>query len=82
MCLDKRLALGDVTMTTSQKEMILAILDLLEKSGQMESAQAGQSTSVLIALNLISSAMDGEKSDALCKFHYFTFYLFTVFYGL
>lgn len=74
MCLDKRLALGDVTMTESQKQNIQAILDLLEKSGQVESIQVGQSTSVLTALHLISSAMDGEKSYALRSFNYFHLY--------
>lgn len=62
MFLDKRLALGDVTMTDSQKQNIQAILDLLEQTGQMESVQVGQSTSVLTALHLISSAMDGKCS--------------------
>lgn len=70
MCLDKTLALGDVTMTESQKQNIQAILDLLEQSGQVESVQVGQSTSVLTALHLISSAMDGEKSYALRSLNY------------
>lgn len=56
MCLDKRLALGDVTTTEPQKQNIRAILDLLEQSGQVES------TPVLTALNLVTSAMDGEKA--------------------
>lgn len=65
MFVDRILALGDVTMTDSQKQNIQAILDLLEQSGQVEWVQAGQSTSVLTALHLISSAMDGERSFAL-----------------
>lgn len=65
MCLDKRPDLGSVTTTESQKQNIQAILDLLEQSGQMESAQADQSTSVLTALHLIASAIDGEKT-VLC----------------
>nr|XP_020468482.1 non-syndromic hearing impairment protein 5 [Monopterus albus]XP_020468483.1 non-syndromic hearing impairment protein 5 [Monopterus albus] len=66
MCLDKRLALGDVVAAAeSQKQNIQAILDLLEQSGQEESPQAGQSTSVLTALHLISSAVDEMSSDCL-----------------
>ncbi|KAK2910321.1 gasdermin Eb [Channa argus] len=65
MCVDKRLALGDVAMTASQKENIQAILDLLEQSGQVESAQAGQSTSVLTALHLISSAIDEMTNNCV-----------------
>lgn len=57
MYLKKIPALGNVTTTESQKQNIQAILDLLEQSGQVES--------VLIALHLIVSAMDGEKT-ALC----------------
>lgn len=75
MCLDKTLALGDVTMTESQKQNIQAILDLLEESGQVESVQVGQSTSVLTALHLISSAMDGEKIYALWNLNYCNQYL-------
>lgn len=66
MCQDKRPALGDVATTESQKQNIQAILDLLEQSGQVESAQAGQSTSVLTALHLVVSAVDGEKA-VLCE---------------
>lgn len=65
MCLEKRPALGDATMTESQKQNIQAILDLLEQSGQVESAQTGQSASVFTALHLITSAMDGEKAEPL-----------------
>ncbi|XP_070768101.1 gasdermin Eb [Enoplosus armatus] len=65
MCLDKRPALGDVSTTDSQKQNFQAILDLLEQSGQVESAQAGQSTSVLTALHLITSAMDEMTNDCL-----------------
>ncbi|XP_044063397.1 gasdermin Eb [Siniperca chuatsi] len=65
MCLDKPPALGDVTTTDSQKQNIQAILDLLEQSGQVESAQAGQSTPVLTALHLIISAMDEMTNDCL-----------------
>ncbi|XP_034729647.1 gasdermin Eb isoform X2 [Etheostoma cragini] len=56
MCLDKKPALGDVTTTEPQKQNIRAILDLLEQSGQVES------TPVLTALNLVTSALDGEKT--------------------
>lgn len=62
MCLDKSPTLGDVTMTESQKQNIQAILGLLEQSGKVESAQTEQSTPVLSALHLISSALDGEKT--------------------
>ncbi|XP_073342240.1 gasdermin Eb [Pagrus major] len=65
MCLGKTPALGDVATTGSQKQNIQAILDLLEQSGQAESAQAGQSTSVLTALHLITSAMDEMTNDCL-----------------
>lgn len=65
MLLGKRPALGDVTTTHSQKQNIQAILDLLELSGQAESAQADQSTEVLIALHLITSALDEMTYDCL-----------------
>ncbi|KAM9353632.1 gasdermin Eb [Symphorus nematophorus] len=65
MCLGKRPALANVAMTDSQKQNILALLDLLEQSGHGESAQAGQSTSVLTALHLITSAMDEMTYDCL-----------------
>lgn len=68
MLLGKRPALGDVTTTHSQKQNIQAILDLLELSGQAESAQADQSTEVLIALHLITSALDGEKAVLYAAF--------------
>ncbi|TDH11943.1 hypothetical protein EPR50_G00065660 [Perca flavescens] len=57
MCLDKRPALGDVT--EPQKQNIQPILDLLEQSGQVES------TPVLTALNLVTSAMDEMTNDCL-----------------
>ncbi|XP_029307874.1 gasdermin Eb [Cottoperca gobio] len=59
MCLDKRPALGDVTATESQKQNIQAILDLLEQSGQAES------TPVLTALHLVTSALDELTNDCL-----------------
>ncbi|XP_032375585.1 gasdermin Eb isoform X2 [Etheostoma spectabile] len=59
MCLDERPALGDVTTTEPQKQNIRAILDLLEQSGQVES------TPVLTALNLVTSAMDEMTNDCL-----------------
>ena len=62
MCLSKTPALGDVTTTGSLKQNIQAILDLLQQSGQVKSAQAGRSTSLLMALHLITSAMDGEET--------------------
>lgn len=65
MCLGKRPALGDVATTDSQKQNIQAILDLLEQSGQVESAQPGQPTPVLTALHLITSAMDEMTDDCL-----------------
>lgn len=65
ICLDKSPAPGDVSMTESQKQNIQAILDLVQQSGQVESAQTGQTTSVLTALHLISSALDGKKSKTL-----------------
>lgn len=68
MCLDKRPDLSDVTATESQKQTIQAILDLLEQSGQVVSSQAGESTSVLRALHLITSAMDGEKAMLCAAF--------------
>ncbi|KAI3360960.1 hypothetical protein L3Q82_013170, partial [Scortum barcoo] len=60
MCLDQRPALSDTTMTESQKQDIQAILDLLEQS-----AQTAQSTSLLTALHLITSAMDEMTDDCL-----------------
>ncbi|XP_071325065.1 gasdermin Eb [Trachinotus anak] len=68
MCLDKTPALGDVTITVSQKQNIQAILELVEQSGQVESAQTGQSTSVLTALHLIISALDEMTNDCLTLF--------------
>ncbi|XP_028983881.1 gasdermin Eb [Betta splendens] len=65
LVLNKRLDLGEVPMTKSQRQNIEAILDLLEQTGQMESVQVGQSTSVLTALHLISSAMDEMTNDCL-----------------
>lgn len=65
MCLGKRPALGDATTTEPQKQNIQAILDVLEQSGQVESAQTEQSTSVLTALHLIASAMDEMTGDSL-----------------
>lgn len=62
MCLDKSPILGDVMTTESQKQNIQAILGLLEQSGEVESAQTEQSTSVLCALHLITSALDGENA--------------------
>lgn len=62
MCLGKTPDLGDITTTGSLKQNTQAILDLLEQSGQVKSAQAGQSTSLLTALHLITSAIDGEKT--------------------
>ncbi|XP_070691602.1 gasdermin Eb [Pempheris klunzingeri] len=63
MCLDKRPDLQDVSTTESQKQNIQAILDLLEQSGQVGSAQAA--TSVLTALHLLTSAMDEMTNDCL-----------------
>ncbi|XP_018544241.1 gasdermin Eb [Lates calcarifer] len=65
ICLDKSPAPGDVSMTESQKQNIQAILDLVQQSGQVESAQTGQTTSVLTALHLISSALDEMTNDCL-----------------
>ncbi|XP_034729644.1 gasdermin Eb isoform X1 [Etheostoma cragini] len=59
MCLDKKPALGDVTTTEPQKQNIRAILDLLEQSGQVES------TPVLTALNLVTSALDEMTNDCV-----------------
>ncbi|XP_026149142.1 gasdermin Eb isoform X1 [Mastacembelus armatus] len=64
MCLES-LALGDVTATELQKQNIQAILDIVEQCGEVKSAQAGRSTSVLIALHLISSAMTEMTDDCL-----------------
>ncbi len=58
MCLNEKPALGDFTTTDSQKHNIQAILNLVEASDQVGSAQA----QVLTALHLIVSALDGEKA--------------------
>eukprot|EP00064_Thunnus_orientalis_P001758 superscaffoldBa00000121_g1761 len=63
MCLDKSPTLGDVMMTESQKQNIQAILGLLEQ--KVDSAQTKQSTSVLSALHLITSALDEMTYDCL-----------------
>lgn len=55
MCLDETPVQPDVTMTESQKQNIQEILGLVEL------AQTDRSTSVLTALYLVSSALDGEK---------------------
>ncbi|XP_040899958.1 gasdermin Eb isoform X2 [Toxotes jaculatrix] len=65
MCLDKSLPQGDTTTTEPQKQNIQAILDLVEQSGQVGLAQTGQSTSVLTAIHLISSALDEMTNDCL-----------------
>ncbi|XP_041798850.1 gasdermin Eb [Chelmon rostratus] len=65
MCLGERPDLGNVATTESQKENIQAILDLLDQPGQRESAEAGQSTSVLTALHLIASAIDEMTNECL-----------------
>ncbi|XP_053183146.1 gasdermin Eb [Scomber japonicus] len=65
MCLEKSPNVGDVTMTESQKQNIQAILGLLEQSDNVESARTAQSTSVLSALHLITSALDEMTYDCL-----------------
>ncbi|XP_056237123.1 gasdermin Eb [Seriola aureovittata] len=65
MSLEKSPALADVTTTVSQKQNIQAILELVELSGQVESAQTGRSTSVLTAIHLISSALDEMTNGCL-----------------
>ncbi|XP_039972683.1 gasdermin Eb [Xiphias gladius] len=65
MCLGKSPALCDFTMTESQKQNIQAILDLVEQSGHVESAQTGHCTTVLTAVHLISSAFDELTNDCL-----------------
>lgn len=65
MCLGKTPDLGDITTTGSLKQNTQAILDLLEQSGQVKSAQAGQSTSLLTALHLITSAIDEMTNDCI-----------------
>ncbi|KAM7420646.1 hypothetical protein PAMA_015059 [Pampus argenteus] len=65
MCLNKSPNLGDVMMTDSQKQNIQAILGFLEQSGEVKSAQTKQSTSVLSALHLITSALDEITHDCL-----------------
>ncbi|KAM9309413.1 gasdermin-E-like [Pholidichthys leucotaenia] len=59
----KRPNLEDFTMTESHKQEIQVILDLLEQSGQVESTLESQSTSVLAALYLMTSALDELTSD-------------------
>lgn len=61
MRLEKKPGSDDATKTESPPENIKAILDLLELRGQTGSSQTGQST-VLTALHLFISALDGEKS--------------------
>ncbi|KAM6995690.1 gasdermin-E-like [Tautogolabrus adspersus] len=58
MCKDERPALDEVTASESYKQNIQAILDLLEQIEPSKSAQANQSTSILSALHLITSAID------------------------
>lgn len=70
MCLEKSPNVGDVTMTESQKQNIQAILGLLEQSGNVESARTEQSTSVLSALHLITTALDGENALVYTAFNY------------
>ncbi|CAK6960544.1 gasdermin Eb [Scomber scombrus] len=65
MCLEKSPNVGDVTMTESQKQNIQAILGLLEQSVKVGSARTEQSTSVLSALHLITSALDEMTYDCL-----------------
>lgn len=60
-CQDERSGLGDFATTDSQKHNIQAILDLLEPSGQVGSAQAP----VLTALHLTVSALDEMTDDCL-----------------
>ncbi|XP_008289283.1 gasdermin Eb [Stegastes partitus] len=62
MCLNKKPNLSDVATTESQRQNIQVILDLLEQCGQEGSAQ---STSVLTALHLITSALDEMTNDCL-----------------
>ncbi|XP_069552246.1 gasdermin Eb [Brachyistius frenatus] len=56
---------GDVTTTAPQQKNIRAIVDLLELSGQAGSTRQGQSTSVLTALHLMTSALDEMTNDCL-----------------
>ncbi|XP_047454505.1 gasdermin Eb [Mugil cephalus] len=64
ICLEKVPDLDDATMTESARQNIKAILDLLEKSGQMGSTQAaGPSTSALTAIHLLTSALDEMTND-------------------
>lgn len=58
----KKPNLSDVTTTESQQQNIQVILDLLEQSGHVGSAQ---SSSVLTALHLITSALDEMTNDCL-----------------
>lgn len=56
MCQDEKPVLDEVT--DSQKQDIQAILDLVEESGK---TQGNQSASILTALHLVVSAIDGKK---------------------
>uniref|UniRef100_UPI0037E9219C gasdermin Eb n=1 Tax=Semicossyphus pulcher TaxID=241346 RepID=UPI0037E9219C len=68
MCQGKRPVLEEVTATESHKKSIQAVLDLLEQCGQTESAQANQSTAVLAALHLITSAIDEMTHECYAVF--------------
>ncbi|XP_023155220.1 gasdermin Eb isoform X2 [Amphiprion ocellaris] len=62
MCLGKKPNMSDVTTAESQQQSIQVILDVLEQCDQVGS---GQSTSVLAALHLITSALDEMTNDCL-----------------
>ncbi|KAF7669433.1 hypothetical protein LDENG_00186450 [Lucifuga dentata] len=64
MCLGEGSTMGD-TKAEPQKNNIQAILKLLDLSGQVPSAQAAQSTSVLRALHLVTSTLDEMPNDCL-----------------
>lgn len=67
VCQGETPALPDVTITESQNQNIQAILELVEQPGQVELSQVDRSTTVLGSLDLISRALYGEKSCALCS---------------
>lgn len=67
VCQGETPALPDVTITEPQNQSIQAILELAEQPGQVELSQVDRSTTVLGSLDLISRALCGEKSCALCS---------------
>lgn len=66
VCLDQSSsALDDISATEPPKQKIQAILDLVKQCDKEGSVPTVESTSVLTAIHLIISSLDGERSHAL-----------------